>query len=306
MTRRLCLALALTLLACLSLGSQAQAASITGISDQNMVGWDGGANSVYNKINVPQARYITAWDVALHAADNPCEIACQRYNELKAWIEKAEAQGKQIIISFDHKIGCQTTLCPLPSPAGDYRHAVDVFRQKFPNVTEFTAWNEANHKLSGTWVLQPNPYDSSICVENNPATGICGAQAAAKYWIQVNAVVRFPAPPANSAPQSPVTSSMTPTSKAIQIPTSQRSGRRRSPSGGPRLQRRWQRQQHRSPLHFDQHQDREHGRLDHRGRLPQLQWRRPQQRFPKRTGTEPEFAYGSRPPARVNGTTTTS
>jgi hypothetical protein len=92
-SRRSIALVVLTLVGLLLGSSQAFAAQITGISDENVTRWDAAANTVFSKINVPQVRYITAWGVATHASDSPCETACQRFNDLKAWITKAESQG---------------------------------------------------------------------------------------------------------------------------------------------------------------------------------------------------------------------
>jgi hypothetical protein len=141
-------------------GGSAHAAQITGISDQNMApapgihgGWDSAANNIYALLNLPQARYITSWDVASHNIDpsSPaCDTPCRRYHELKNWVAKAQAQGKQALISFGDQV-CPSdpnSFCPPPT-ADAYGWGINLFLNDpaFANVREFTAWNEPNHPV---------------------------------------------------------------------------------------------------------------------------------------------------------------
>jgi hypothetical protein len=199
------------LLLCLAFAAPAQAATITGFSDQNIARYAPTADSIYDTLAKPQVRFITAWDVALHdpgagacPADDGSPLTvqddlCRSFVALKGWIQRAEADGKTIMVSLDHSVSCDYRACPLPSPGNDYRYAVDQFRQKFPKVAAIAPWNEPNHSIGlkapnseRETPLQPNPVNNGICVQNNSATGICGATAAAKYWIQVNQACATP------------------------------------------------------------------------------------------------------------------
>jgi hypothetical protein len=141
--RRASSLVALTVCFAVLTSASADAAQITGVSDQNMVGWDAATNSVYGRMNLPQVRYITAWDVALHKNDNPCSTPCQRFREAGTWIAKARSQGKTVLVSFSDKVGCNGCVPPTSS---QYASGVSAFLSSIPTVNEFTAWNEPNHK----------------------------------------------------------------------------------------------------------------------------------------------------------------
>jgi len=150
------------LMGCLLGGASARAA-ITGISDQNLASWGTGAHNTFNGLTtVQQLRFNTPWN----AADPANTIA---HSRLVAWMSAAQATGKRILISFDHAQGCDQSHpgCP-PPPVTTYIEFVQAFRQQYPNVTEFTAWNEPNHHVTGTDMVDSNP-------ANNPTL-------AASYW----------------------------------------------------------------------------------------------------------------------------
>jgi putative glycosyl hydrolase len=146
----------LALLAAAVAPAPAGGAQITGIADENLSAWDPFATSVFEAIDVPQVRHIVPWDVALDPAGTAA---------LQRWIATARAHGKRVLISFGGVKGA-----PFPAPL-DYRYAIDRFRAAFPDVTEFTAWNEPNHALGGA-----------------PLSPVL----AAEYWNQLDAACRVP------------------------------------------------------------------------------------------------------------------
>jgi hypothetical protein len=146
--------------ACLLPGGLAHGAGITGLSDQHLQDWAPTAGTYAAAVGsrFEQARYNTAWDVALHAGDAPCGVDCERFGELTRWIAAAQGLGKRVLISFDHAPGCDHAApgCAPPTPAA-YARAVQAFRARFPSVGEFTAWNEPNHHMRGIDGVDSNP-----------------------------------------------------------------------------------------------------------------------------------------------------
>lgn len=140
---RLAAGIAAAPVALAAFAGMAQAATITGISDQNIAGWNATADAVYDRLDLPHARYIAAYDVALHKDDSPCQTPCQRFHELRAWLDEVNSQGKRALISFGDVVGCDRCAAPTSS---QYAAGVDSFLREFPTVREFTAWNEPNHK----------------------------------------------------------------------------------------------------------------------------------------------------------------
>jgi hypothetical protein len=171
----------------LAWASGAQALQITGWSDQNIDGWTPITSEVAGGTGVTQARRNVPYDVALHppAADGSCapeNRACEAYVGLKNWLTAVNAKGLQPIISLERNGGPNPapSCAPgdaAPCPGANYRYAVDRFRVHFPDVTEFTAWNEPNHPDGNR---APNTND------------IRDAPLAARYWNQLNATCQLP------------------------------------------------------------------------------------------------------------------
>jgi hypothetical protein len=170
----------------LALGSGSAAATqITGFSDQSYAHWDAAADSVSDSLGIQQVRLVTPWDVALHPAPAggcaPTDGPCNAYVIARDFIAKAQAHGKQVLVSFDHTHVLPAPVCApgdaAPCPDGNYRYAIDRFRSDFPDVTEFTAWNEPNH----------HPHDSTLLNPANPSQ----APTAAAYWNQLDAACQI-------------------------------------------------------------------------------------------------------------------
>lgn len=154
----------------------AQAASITGISDQNLGVWSTTTMTLFNETGIGQVRYNTAWDVAQHDAVN-CgkdNIKCARFNELVTWYNRADTLGLKMLVSFQETPDCES--CSNPS-SRTYRTAVHAFRLRFPKVTEFTAWNEPNRVRDGSRLRA-----------GSPQTAI----GAAHYWNELHAECKIP------------------------------------------------------------------------------------------------------------------
>lgn len=123
----------------LSAGS-AHAASITGFADQQIGRGDPAAGEwstvprawADNLPQVNQARYNVAWDVALQPATNRDVV------DLVNWLNATAARGMRPLISFMPRGAA-------PPSVSDYTLAMQNFRIQWPQVTEFTPWNEPNH-----------------------------------------------------------------------------------------------------------------------------------------------------------------
>ncbi|MDO9353342.1 MAG: hypothetical protein Q7T55_06585, partial [Solirubrobacteraceae bacterium] len=86
-------------------------------------------------LGLRSARLIIPWDAA---TSEPARV--------QAWLDGVAAAGLSPHIVFgllrtDH---CPQAPCVLPTRL-QYRAAVDAFRARWPQVTTFTTWNEANH-----------------------------------------------------------------------------------------------------------------------------------------------------------------
>ncbi|HET6998081.1 MAG TPA: fibronectin type III domain-containing protein, partial [Solirubrobacterales bacterium] len=149
------------LLITLSLGaSQARATQITGFADENVGTWSAPTWTAFNNTGVKQVRHIVAWNVAY----NPGDLAT-----LHAWVNTAQAHGLSVLISFNHNGAT-------PPGVTDYRNAIIKFREEFPGISEYTAWNEPNHHPSSA----PN---------SNPADL---PSLAAAYWFELDRQCHLP------------------------------------------------------------------------------------------------------------------
>jgi hypothetical protein len=147
------------LLLCLAFAAPAQAATITGFSDENIETWSPATWSAFTTTGVRQVRHIVPYDAALRAGP---------LQEARDWIGAAESRGLEVLISFNHN-----DVSPPPSAAA-FVQGMAAFRRAFPQVAYYTAWNEPNHNPSNASGANPN---------SNPAL-------AADYWHAANDLCR--------------------------------------------------------------------------------------------------------------------
>jgi hypothetical protein len=83
-------------------------------------------------LGVRHARLAIGWD----AMSSGWQVG-----QLDAWLNAARAHGVQPLISIGHS---RTARRSLPNPA-QLRRAFRAMRKRYPWVTTFTTWNEANH-----------------------------------------------------------------------------------------------------------------------------------------------------------------
>jgi hypothetical protein len=107
-------------------------ATVIGVADQNaaalahpLLAWSG----------IRTARVVAPWDAALQSSP-----------ELAEWLAVAQARGIEPLVTFGHRRGedCRRVRCVLPTP-DQMRTAMRAFRARWPHVTTFSTWNEANH-----------------------------------------------------------------------------------------------------------------------------------------------------------------
>jgi hypothetical protein len=139
-TRRATLVVALTMALLLpaltNSAAQAHAAVIpqqagveVGIADQKA---DMFFDQRFGALGIHRARLAVAWDVMTTRG----QVA-----ELDRWLQGAQALGVQPLISFMHSRSMRRQV---PSPLRMKRE-FRRFRQRYPWVTTFATWNEANH-----------------------------------------------------------------------------------------------------------------------------------------------------------------
>jgi hypothetical protein len=122
------LAVAALLATALMLPSSASALVI-GIADQKP---DMFRDPLFLGLQVKYARLAVSWD----AMEHPWE-----QQEVDAWLDDARAAGVQPLIGFGHS---RSDRRKLPTPSR-FKYDFRVFRARYPWVTTFATWNEANH-----------------------------------------------------------------------------------------------------------------------------------------------------------------
>lgn len=123
----------LAVLLALVLAAPAAAAfTLGGLSDQNAASL--ADPRLQSELGMTGARLVVRWDAAL-ADPGPVD----------AWLAVARARGLKPFVVFGRTPGtrCPSRPCVLPSVA-QYTAAFAAFRERWPFVTEFGPWNEAN------------------------------------------------------------------------------------------------------------------------------------------------------------------
>ena len=141
--RRILLSLALitTSIALPAAGAQA---FTTGVSDQLASTF---TNPLYAPLHLKVARYILPYDVMKSPAD---------LHDAQQWIAAARAANQRVLVAFEHSY-IHGKERHLPS-VGEYTKDLKAFKKGFPQVREWSAWNEVNRcqrVALGTVVGQP-------------------------------------------------------------------------------------------------------------------------------------------------------
>ncbi|WP_028063791.1 hypothetical protein [Solirubrobacter soli] len=109
--------------------AKAHAAPLVGIGEQSPEMF---SDADYAALDVHHARYVAPWD-ALH---DPWETT-----KLDSYLLDAKTQGTHVLLSFGRSNRHTRTL---PS-ARTLAHEFKRFRARYPWVTDYVTWNEANH-----------------------------------------------------------------------------------------------------------------------------------------------------------------
>jgi hypothetical protein len=127
--------LACTLSALLAQPALSSARVLLGIGDEKLAMF---SDPRFLALGITQVRYYMSWDVLSSAYKTP-----YRRDELAAWLGNARAEGLTPLITIDHSDRAHQAT-KLPTVA-QYSKAFLKFRKRFPWVTQFATWNEANY-----------------------------------------------------------------------------------------------------------------------------------------------------------------
>jgi polysaccharide biosynthesis protein PslG len=120
--------------AALPAGAGAKAA--VGISDNGPGMF---SSHLFNRLNITTARLVVDWNVAVMR--NKSQL-----NAARAWIRAAERDGVQPLISFGGDSGAAGNYIP---PTSVYTAAIKAFLHDFPEIKNYTPWNEPD------WIYRP-------------------------------------------------------------------------------------------------------------------------------------------------------
>lgn len=108
---------------------------LIGVGDQSQATF---TKPLYRSLGLQISRLVVPWNAALHA---------DRKVWIRQWLAAARADGIEPMIAFGRFSGQTLT----PPSVGAYRRAFMAFRTAFPQVREYTPWNEANHQSQPTF-----------------------------------------------------------------------------------------------------------------------------------------------------------
>src|SRR5690349_9662113 len=107
----------------------AHAAPLIGIGEQSHEMF---SDAEYAALDVHHARYVAPWD----ALYDPWETT-----KLDSYLLEAKAQGTRVLLSFGRSNKHTRTLPSAKRLAREFKR----FRARYPWVTDYVTWNEANH-----------------------------------------------------------------------------------------------------------------------------------------------------------------
>ena len=110
-------------------GGEARGAVVLGIADQKAETF---SDPRLHALGMRRARIAVSWDVL--------EIGYER-ERLDRWLAAALGRGVEPLVSFQHSARQRRSL---PSPV-ELTEQFLAFRKRYPQVTQFATWNEANH-----------------------------------------------------------------------------------------------------------------------------------------------------------------
>ena len=120
-------------LVCLAVPAGAQAYTI-GMSDQKLGMWQ---DPRFAKLGITQVRLLMAYD----------NILRKDFSRYDAWMSAAHRRGADVLVTIDRDIGSYRRMPTLRQ----YRRIIRILRARYPWVTTYAAWNEANHAKQPTY-----------------------------------------------------------------------------------------------------------------------------------------------------------
>ena len=115
------------------------AASVPAVSGAVVIGIADGNTGMFSDprflaLPITTARDVVPWDIATRRADRP------DLRRFRAWLRAAEAAGVSPLISF----GADDTnpAANYVPTVSEYRRAVTAFIRRFPEIKDYTPWNE--------------------------------------------------------------------------------------------------------------------------------------------------------------------
>lgn len=130
--------LSLSLLLLVALAAPAAAKSpIVGVGDQSSAMF---SDPNFEKLGVKHSRLVLAWDWYKHP---------NLVHNTDTWMTAAQAAGVQPLVAFNVNWATRGGHRKPPSISA-YLKSFRTVRERYPWVTDFTAWNEANHTAQPT------------------------------------------------------------------------------------------------------------------------------------------------------------
>lgn len=117
-------------LGCAAVAPTAAGAASIGIGDGNPAVF---SSPLFAPLHMTVARDIVPWDVVTRRADRGVLAA------VASWIQAAQATHLRPLVSFGADSGSASNFIP---SINEYRRAVAAFLRRFPQVSDYTAWNE--------------------------------------------------------------------------------------------------------------------------------------------------------------------
>jgi hypothetical protein len=170
-----------------------------GVADEKPVAW---TEPLTHQLKPRIVRKIVFWDIFKRAeqTDPKATYNCRKRNvtdvppapgdltELNDWMRDVKAmsaalnQPVEIFISFS-KSRWAGARCYLPTTK-QYTAVVSKFKQLYPHVKYYSAWNEPNLATQPTsWAQNKQPYDGRLT----------GPAQAGRYWVALNSLCQPPA-----------------------------------------------------------------------------------------------------------------
>jgi hypothetical protein len=131
------LSLSLLLSVALAAPAAAKSSPIVGVGDQNSAMF---TDPSFQKLGVKHSRLVLAWDWYKHP---------QLVANTQTWMTAAQAAGIRPLVAFGVNWSTRNGHRKPPSIA-EYRKSFRLLREAYPSLTDFTAWNEANHTAQPT------------------------------------------------------------------------------------------------------------------------------------------------------------